>query len=280
MRGTVRGAERAPLGPRAAHHFAGAGQRDVEQAPLFGFGRGRRGVADRHQALLEPGDEHDRPFEALGAVERDDLDRVAGRVGRLGLHRRVQPREEARWSCRPARWRRTRSARRMSSSRLARRSSVPSAAATISSRSATLDRTGVRRRARGAARRWRRGPRVGAGSPPSPRSAIGDAGVGQRFADRHRLRVGAHQHGDRRPVATRAAADARGAGDAARFFGLVGERRARRAARRSGECATSSALSRPSAPVGQHGVGDGEDLRRRPEVVGERDHLGRREARR
>ena len=62
----------------------GAGDRDVEQAPLLGDGGRGLGVADGDEPVLEAGQVHDRPLEALGRVEGGDVDGVAaaGRAGR------------------------------------------------------------------------------------------------------------------------------------------------------------------------------------------------------
>ena len=62
-------AEAAALGPRGVELAPGPRDRHVEQSPLLGPGVGRLGVADGHQPLLEPGQEHDLPLQALGRME-------------------------------------------------------------------------------------------------------------------------------------------------------------------------------------------------------------------
>ena len=57
----------------------GAAERDVEQPLLLVHRLGGLGVRDRDEAAFEPGDEHGVELEALGAVEREQLDRVVRR---------------------------------------------------------------------------------------------------------------------------------------------------------------------------------------------------------
>ena len=52
-------------GPRAAQIVDGPGAGHIEQPSLFCHGLRGAGVGDRNEALLEPGYEHDPPFEAL-----------------------------------------------------------------------------------------------------------------------------------------------------------------------------------------------------------------------
>ncbi len=58
----------------------GTAQRHVEKAPLLGQGFGVTRVGDGHKPLLEAGDVHDGPLEALGPVEGGDLDGVGGGI--------------------------------------------------------------------------------------------------------------------------------------------------------------------------------------------------------
>ncbi len=69
--------DRALARPAQVQDAFGAAERDVEQALLLVHRLRRLGVGDRHQALLEPGDEHGVELETLGPVEREQLDRVA-----------------------------------------------------------------------------------------------------------------------------------------------------------------------------------------------------------
>ena len=63
-------------GPGDVHALGRSGQSDIGQPHLLGASRAdRRGVG--HESRLEAGDHDDRPFEALGGVERDDVDGVA-----------------------------------------------------------------------------------------------------------------------------------------------------------------------------------------------------------
>ena len=66
---------------REVQHLLGAGDRDVEQPSLLGPLVRRVGVGDRDEPALEPGHEHGVELEALGAVEREQLDGVAGASG-------------------------------------------------------------------------------------------------------------------------------------------------------------------------------------------------------
>ena len=74
--------DRALARPAEVQHALGAAERDVEQALLLVHRLGRLGVRDRHQPAFEPGDEHGVELEALGAVEREQLDGVALRCCR------------------------------------------------------------------------------------------------------------------------------------------------------------------------------------------------------
>ena len=105
--------------PRHVQRALGAAQPDVEQAALLVE---RLGVAlrvrDRDEAALEAGDEDRVPLEALGPVEREQLDRVVGDPAVvLAAQRGAQELEElgdgarARWRPRGTRGRARRSPR-------------------------------------------------------------------------------------------------------------------------------------------------------------------------
>ena len=73
-------AERAPLRPAEVQLPLRPGQGDVEEAALLGQGGRRLGVGDRDEAPLQAGDEHDRPLQALGLVEGEQLHGVVDPV--------------------------------------------------------------------------------------------------------------------------------------------------------------------------------------------------------
>ena len=73
--------------------LAGPGECDVEEATLLVDRVGVLGKVDGDEALLEPGQVHDRPLEALGRVEGDDLDGVAA-TAVLAAQRRRDPAHE------------------------------------------------------------------------------------------------------------------------------------------------------------------------------------------
>ena len=88
------GAASAPCRPaagRAAEQqlAAGPGHPDEQQPPLFrGIGRGERpgaGPSQRQQAALAAGQEHHLEFQALGAVQGEQGDRLGPRVERVGF---------------------------------------------------------------------------------------------------------------------------------------------------------------------------------------------------
>ena len=88
--------DRALARPAQVQHAFGAAERDVEQALLLVHRLGRLGVGDRHEARLEPGDEHGVELEALGPVEREQLDRVAlALAGVVAAERGLQELEES-----------------------------------------------------------------------------------------------------------------------------------------------------------------------------------------
>jgi len=73
-------------------HGARAG--DIEQPALFGDGLGTACMGDRDEAILEPGQEDDSPFETLGAMKCHEVDGVTGLAGRIGTQARFEPRHE------------------------------------------------------------------------------------------------------------------------------------------------------------------------------------------
>ena len=287
-------AEGALLGPRDPELALGPGHRHVEQARLLGLGGRGAGVGDGHVAVLDAGEVHGRPLEALGGVERGDVDGIApaGMVA-LGLHRGGQPgaegvgaadRVEAQVVAAHAEQggeggalvglavedhgprvdRRPRAGiEELVGSPIARASSW-------SSRSASAVPSGTVR-----------APEVAQGSPHvrpieeggAATDAVRDARAAERLGDQVGLGVGAHQHRLLRPPPARGAGESHGPGDGdglGAVVGVAGE--VGRWTRGPRGHHVAGGLARPA----QHDGGAVEDLGRRAVAAVELDHLGRR----
>ena len=164
----------------------------------------------RQDAVLEADDEHDREFQPLGGVQRQQRDAVGARIEEVRLARERDGVEEARADRR----RRSRQARSGAAAprRIARSSSGACAVSDVGRSRAAVPP--ARSSARRAVRRARSSARDGRHRPRARPCACFLNGMPERASastQRRRLRVGAVEHGEigERQVCARAPSRAR-----------------------------------------------------------------------
>ena len=273
---TRRAPDGAGPGPRAVQLVVGAAQRDVQQPAFLGERAGIGRPGDRHEATLEPGDEHDRPLEALGAVERHEIDARRPRRA-VAPQRGVEPRDETGDVARAA-FGRDDTRGRSSSSVVAvgtdgRR---PSSVVVGREIGEVIARTAAGAVALGLAQPVEQRAATGARREAS---ALGDAkrdaAPVERGLEARRLRVGAEQHAmschgtPARNARQHASATAAASASSSSYATIVGAAPSPRTA--------SGRVARRGCRRPERGLGESDDRARAAVVAHERDRRAARE---